>query len=245
MDERMERILEDFENNALGLDDTFQFRCRTCGKCCKNRHDLILTTRDLYNIAGYFDRTMDYIVERYCDRFIGDTSRIPIVRLRPSGPEQACPLLRNKRCLVHSVKPGICAIYPLGRGLKMEKTENGTAIPEVLEPTYFMQTDACGARDQTHTLGGWLEEFGIPIEDDFYPLWTEMIADLSKMFRGLESRKTPEGLMVLIREFVFTALYICYDPKRDLIPQFQNNIALLKNTMPKFEMESVKLAGGV
>ena len=47
MDKRMQEILENYEKNALGMDDTFQFKCRECGKCCKNREDILLTIMGL------------------------------------------------------------------------------------------------------------------------------------------------------------------------------------------------------
>ena len=40
MDPRMRYIMENYDNNALNLDDTFAFKCRACGKCCKNREDV-------------------------------------------------------------------------------------------------------------------------------------------------------------------------------------------------------------
>ena len=30
-------------SHKMGLDDTFRFHCKACGKCCKNREDVLLT----------------------------------------------------------------------------------------------------------------------------------------------------------------------------------------------------------
>ena len=43
MNQRMEQILNDFENNKLNADDSFKFHCTQCGKCCINRDDILLS----------------------------------------------------------------------------------------------------------------------------------------------------------------------------------------------------------
>lgn len=51
MNQRMEQILNDFENNKLNADDSFKFHCTQCGKCCINRDDILLSPQDLFRIA--------------------------------------------------------------------------------------------------------------------------------------------------------------------------------------------------
>ena len=56
---------------TLGLDDTFEFTCRTCGRCCKNRDDILLSAFDVFRLAKFFKREPEYIIERYCEVYIG------------------------------------------------------------------------------------------------------------------------------------------------------------------------------
>lgn len=39
MDPRLKSIIDNFDAMKIGLDDTFHFGCRQCGKCCINRED--------------------------------------------------------------------------------------------------------------------------------------------------------------------------------------------------------------
>ncbi len=183
MDNRTEKIYQDMQAGALGLDDTFKFKCRGCGKCCKNREDILLTARDLHNIARDLGRTIPEIVERYCEVYIGGTSRMPVVRLRPTGPDKACPLLRNKRCIVHKSKPIVCALFPLGRAFARPEEDAGDAGTQDIKPQYFMQSNVCGSKEHEQTVRSWLEEFGIPAEDEFYSLWTQAAIAVSTFFR--------------------------------------------------------------
>ena len=49
---------------------------------------------------------MDFFSE-YCEKYIGDNSRLPVIRLKPRGTIRRCPLLENRRCRIHRSKPVI------------------------------------------------------------------------------------------------------------------------------------------
>ena len=142
MDTRMERIRQDFENKQLGVDEPFNFHCTMCGKCCINRDDIILTPRDLFNLARELHLTLGDVFDRYCECYIGETSRFPVVRLKPRGSVKRCPLLKDRKCSVHSAKPAVCALFPIGRGMTVE---NGR-IDEVTtaDIRYFFTNPGCG-----------------------------------------------------------------------------------------------------
>lgn len=247
MDNRLQKIYEDYQNHTLrtlGLDDTFQFKCRACGKCCKNREDIILTTRDLYNIAKSLGRTTQYVIDRYCDVYIGDSSHIPLVRLQPSGPERACPLLRDRRCVVHNAKPSVCALFPLGR-LSETPMDDGTEKPHFTRPAYFLQPVDCGTREETHTVRDWLEQCGMPANDEFYGLWTDTTVFLSSLFHKLETRKIPENSLHLLWDITFSALYLSYNTKTDLMSQFRDNTAKVKGFLTGIESTIDNIFGGL
>ena len=95
----------------LGLDDTLPFSCKACGKCCKDRHDLVLTPYDVFRIAKYFNRKTGEIIESYCEVYEGRDSHIPVVRVLPRPPDSGCPFLRNRKCSVEPLKPILCRSY--------------------------------------------------------------------------------------------------------------------------------------
>ena len=120
MDQRLKEILDNFEKIQIGLDDTFRFRCTMCGKCCRNREDILLNPFDLYRLAKGLGIAPEEVVDKYCDVYIGNSSRFPIVRLNSVGVDKRCPFLEGNRCSVHHVKPTVCALFPLGRYVKCE-----------------------------------------------------------------------------------------------------------------------------
>jgi len=224
MDEKTrDEIINDMMNNQLALDDTFDFKCRECGKCCKNREDIILTARDLFNIAKLLGRTAEQILDKYCEFYIGSTSQMLLVRLKPTGHDNSCPLLFKRRCIVHQAKPTVCALFPLGRGYSYNVDMNISNI----EPQYFLQSIYCGTKGQLHTVRSWLEKFGMPANDEFYPQWTFALMLLSEFFMNIEKLNKPEEVMKQLRWGAFALLYLGFDTSKDFLPQFTDRVSKL------------------
>ena len=85
MDERLKYIAENLKSLTLGVDDTFKFHCDMCGKCCINREDILLNPQDIYRMAKELKMEPKDMFIRYCETYVGDNSRIPIVRIKPRG----------------------------------------------------------------------------------------------------------------------------------------------------------------
>ena len=125
-----------------------RFRCDGCGKCCKNREDIILNAYDIFRIRKKLDITLEELIQKYAAVYIGPTSKMPLIRLLPVGEEKRCPFLFLNKCIVHEAKPTICGLFPLGR-----------AYTEKKEVLYFLQDVSCGERDNTQTVGEWVSGF--------------------------------------------------------------------------------------
>ena len=55
-DQRHE-LIENLDKYRIGIDDVFAFKCRSCGNCCRNREDIMLNSRDVYNLATALETT--------------------------------------------------------------------------------------------------------------------------------------------------------------------------------------------
>lgn len=151
-----ENIAEELERHTIGLDDTFRFHCTACGKCCINREDILLNSRDLYRIAKHLNSTHLDVYRGYCESYIGSNSHVPIVRLKPKGNVKRCPFLKDRKCVVHDAKPGVCAIYPLGRYMKIDSSEYTQGSIENPIVQYLLQPAECGDNSKVHTVREWL-----------------------------------------------------------------------------------------
>ena len=223
MDERLREIVENIDEYRIGLDDPFKFKCRSCGKCCRNREDILFTARDVFRISKHLGKKPEEVVRAYCEWYIGHDSRVPIIRLQPQGIAKVCPFLEDKHCSINEVKPVVCALYPVGRTM-MANTE-GLAEGEepVYVPGYILQPADCGSGKKTNTVRQWLEKFDIPVEDEFYIEWNKALIHISGRMKDLEKHCEQKSLVPL-QDALFELMYIRYDTEAELLDQFRDNI---------------------
>lgn len=223
-DTRMQTIANDFETKKIGFDEKFSFHCTQCGACCINREDILLTPKDVFRMAKELQMTQKGFVEKHCDIYVGSDSRIPLVHLQPSGKDKHCPLLQNKHCIVHSVKPTVCALFPLGRGMRFKDEQQ-----EAFEFSYFLQEIDCGDRSEEFTVREWLARFGMQPEDEFSIQWMLFVSKLSKFLREAE-KHCKQTVMEMLWSYCFVILFFDYSMRKDFISQFQQRM----NSIIKF-----------
>ena len=223
-------LIENLDQYRIGLDDVFTFKCRSCGKCCKNREDILLNARDVYNIATALGLAPKQVIETYCETYIGRDSRLPIVRLKPKGANKACPLLVGDRCSVHAVdpalKPTVCALFPIGRVVASEAAPEDMGFGTPNEIQYILTPAPCASAKKKQTVRTWLEMFGIPTEDEFFIKWNQVVFRLAIGIQSVEEKPdvTPRTLDMLWSG-IFMALYADYDTQEEFYPQFEANVS--------------------
>ena len=208
---------------ALKLDDSFAFRCDQCGDCCRHREDILISPYDLFRIARHLSVTPESIIDRYFIYYIGNDSNLPLVILKAQGEDRLCPFLLNNRCSIHSAKPSVCGLFPLGR---MAAVHDGQSS----ETLYFLQPLECGKRDQTQTVRQWLKDFGLDQSDEWFQVWQKYIIMLSKLIKLLVTQ-VPPNLMSKIFSAIFYAMYLNYNMAEDFLPQFKNNMQNLVDAL--------------
>lgn len=225
-----EEMFQDIESMTVGLDDTFKFHCTQCGKCCINRHDIILSPSDIFKMAKELKLSNSKFIRKYCSMHIGDHSRMPIIMLKPVGKDDRCPLLKNNKCSVHKVKPAVCGMYPLGRYIAFPKGDFGTKSLEGSEVKYLLQPLDCGDDSETHTVREWLSGFDIALEDTSFIQWNEAISQISTRIKELEEEQdmlTMMGVWFITR----VTMYEMYQHDKDFLPQLESNFLNLKGLL--------------
>ena len=216
------------ESMTVGPDDTFRFHCDQCGGCCTHREDIILSPMDIFRISKELKMTPADFYKQYCVFNIGDHTRMPIVRLASVGKDQRCILLKNSKCSVHKVKPAVCAMFPLGRYIALDKGDYTKEAIANSKVQYLMQPLDCGDDSEEHTVREWLNGFDIHLEDEAFIKWHQTIAQYEKKIRQLE--KTQDMMtMMEIWQIIRVILYLAYDTSKEFLPQFEfNSEKLLK-----------------
>ena len=211
---------QEIEQQLLTLDSTFRFKCRRCGKCCKNQDTIIFNPRDIYNIAHKFGKTMEQVIRETSEVYIGRTSRLPVVHMVPRGPKNACPLLVDGKCSVHDCKPAVCALYPLGRAALVDRTLPAEQQLDSMVIRYIINDYDCGSAKKVNTVRDWIAQFGIEEDDEFFIRWNKLIIRTSEIIQKLEERECPPELLVTFWDAIYAAFYLKYDTVAPFMPQF-------------------------
>ena len=124
--------------------------------------------------------------------------------------------------MIHDAKPAVCAMFPLGRAIRIDKKDAEKEELPPMKVEYIINPIDCGDFSETHTVKEWLESFGIPLEDEYFLKWKKTISMLSPRIQKLE-KKLDDNLMDKIISVMYIKLYLDYDLGIDFYPQFVKN----------------------
>ena len=221
-DKNMEFLLE-IKRNLLEPEDSFEFGCKSCGECCRNRaksnNQILITAVDLFNIAKELDMSTEDAMMKFTECLPGPDSKLPLLYLT-ERLDGSCRLLRKGKCMVHKSKPVVCRVYPLGRGSTGK------------EFFYFKQ-DGCKGDGQTVKLKDYIEQFNLTALDDACMLWSKLTIAATLYMQKLG------GKSQTVKEFYedcFYSFYVGYDMEKSVEDNLTERIAYLESKYHKFKV---------
>lgn len=113
------RTLEDISDGKIyDIEDLVEADaggCNGCSACCHGVGELVvLTPFDAYELVSYLNQPLDKLIG---DRLeLREKNKIKLPYLKMQGDSERCSFLNAEdRCMVHSHRPNICRLFPLGR----------------------------------------------------------------------------------------------------------------------------------
>lgn len=92
--------------------------CNGCSDCCKDVGDLVvLTPFDVYEMVSYLGIEFDKLLGDKIQLRTNNKISLPYLKMQDTNKK--CSFLDNEgRCMIHSKRPNICRLFPLGRVYK-------------------------------------------------------------------------------------------------------------------------------
>jgi Fe-S-cluster containining protein len=81
------------------------FNCKMCGDCCYGEGGITLRAEEVGKIADFLGISSHSFRGRYCETRNG---RLSIT----AGADRFCIFSQQRGCLIHPVKPRVCASWP-------------------------------------------------------------------------------------------------------------------------------------
>lgn len=174
-----------FQNNdmvKLGCND-----CAGCHDCCKGMgSSIILDPYDIMQLKNNLHMDFNDLIEDKLELTIKDGLILPSIKMK--GSKETCPFLNEKgRCSIHSFRPGLCRLFPLGRDYSSGKL------------LYFLLEGACNKSNKTKIkINKWLSVPRIKAYEDFLTNWHFMLSKLRNMEMSDEELKTRSMSMLQV-----------------------------------------------
>lgn len=193
----------------LGCND-----CKGCSACCQGMgSSIVLDPLDVFRLTEYLGKGFQELLEECLELNVVDGVILP--NLRMTGEKEACAFLNEEgRCAVHTARPGICRLFPLGRYY-----ENG-------DFSYFLQTKECRKENRTKVkISKWIDTSAGKKNHDFIVRWHYFLNAVEQaVLQSQEDEVRKQINLLVLHTFFLTP----YDTARDFYEQFAERMVSIE-----------------
>jgi Fe-S-cluster containining protein len=128
-----------------------------------------------------------------------------------SGEKEACAFLDQEgRCSIHSYRPGICRIFPLGR------------YYEDHDFSYILQVNECPCQATAQIkVGKWIDTPNLAKNKQFLIDWHYFLNDMEEMIQNTKDANQIKKINMYILNSFYTKQY---DTEAEFYPQFEERL---------------------
>ena len=183
--------------------------CEGCSKCCHGMGEsIILDPYDIYSLTTNLEIKFNDLLADKLSLSVADMIILPHLNLKAEN--EGCLFLdENERCSIHSFRPGICRLFPLGRIYENESF------------SYFLQVNECAKPNRTKVkIKKWL---GIPKlneYENFINTWHYFLKNMKAFLEEQGSESMARKINIYILKIFFEEPY----EKEDFYKQFEQRM---------------------
>lgn len=182
--------------------------CQGCYDCCCGMGEsIVLDPLDVNRLSAGLGKTFEELLMENLELNVVDGLILPNLKMK--GEKDQCSFLNTEgRCSIHSIRPGICRLFPLGRYY-----DNGSF-------QYFLQVHECRKENRAKIkVKKWIDTPEVKRYEQFVNDWHYFLKDMEKhVDQGFEYAKTLS--MYLLKHFY----YLPYDQREDFYQQFERRL---------------------
>ena len=192
--------------------------CNGCSDCCKDVGDLVvLTPFDIYEMTTYLNADFDKLLG---DKILlRENNKITLPYLKMQDENKNCSFLdKNGRCTIHSKRPNICRLFPLGRAYQDNDFK------------YFLQVDNCPKEELKDVkVADWINIENYNENKKFILEWYKFIKALTFRLKFVRDEKE----IAHINEILLDNFYRVkidndfYKSFEELLPKVKNKLGII------------------
>lgn len=184
--------------------------CKGCSSCCRGMgSSILLDPFDAHRLCAGLRKSFEELLNTCLELNVVDGIILP--NLRMTAEEDACTFLRGGRCSIHSIRPGICRIFPLGRFYENHSFK------------YFLQIHECPAPGKSKVkIRKWIDTPDLKRYEQFITDWHYYLKPLQEYAMDFEHGEKIQKLsMYLLKQFYLKP----YDAEGDFYQEFYERLA--------------------
>lgn len=193
--------------------DMVKLGCQECAGCSSCCHDMgqsiVLDPYDIYRMCSELDWNFEQMMAGCLELNVVDGLILPNLRMM-EGKNQCTFLSQQGRCRIHTARPGICRLFPLGRIYENDSFH------------YFLQVHECKKKNRTKVkISKWLETPQLKQYEQFIIRWHYYLKGLQHNISACqdETQLRQINMQMLNRFFVRP-----YDTTADFYIQFEQRM---------------------
>ena len=189
--------------------------CPGCDACCHGMgQSIMLDPYDIFNLCKNLHVTCEDLLSSHIEFGVDGGVIIPNIKMQ-DGTDGCAFLDENGRCSVHSFRPGICRLFPLGRFY-----EDGGF-------KYFIQVNECPKKDRTKIkIYKYLGIDDLPKYEQYIADWHYFVVDVQNKLNA-----NPECFESANEDniFMLNLFYMqTYNYEADFYEQFYDRLGLAR-----------------
>ena len=181
------------DGKLYGSNDMAKTDCNGCkgfSSCCRGMgNSIVLDPLDTHMLCSGLGESCADLLNSCLELNVADGVILP--NLRMTAKEDACVFLSNGRCRIHSLRPGICRIFPLGRFYENRSFQ------------YFLQIHECPAPNKNKVkIRKWIDMPDIKRYEKFITDWHYFLKPLQEYAMDFEhGEKIKKLSMFILQQF--------------------------------------------
>lgn len=201
--------------------DMVKLGCQECAGCSACCHDMgssiVLDPYDIYRMSSELGWSFEQMMTACLELNVVDGLILPNLRMM-EGKNQCTFLSDEGRCRIHTARPGICRLFPLGRIYENDGFQ------------YFLQVHECKKTNRTKMkISKWLETPRLKQYEQFISQWHYYLKTLQQRIKECQD----EAYIRQINIHVLNQFFVKpYDTGEDFYTQFAQR---MKETEEKAE----------
>lgn len=214
-------INEISDGRLYGLNDMVKAGCddcKGCSDCCHGMGaSIILDPFDIYRLERGTGLDFTGLLNQYLELNVVDGVILPNLKL--AGEQEACLFLNEQaRCSIHTYRPGICRLFPLGR------------IYEDRQVKYFLQIHECRKENRSKIkVKKWLDIPESKKYEEYLIDWHYFLNDVEEL---LQEKAAEETFGKNCNMFLLNVFYLTpYHTEQDFYSQFYHRFQEAKHAL--------------